>query len=286
MDKYYWKNEYFKILLKKHNLINSNKKLDIDSNRLFFLLYYLHKTPAQVTFYKNQLFASISVRHLILLVQGKYKSLKVLYLLGLLKRQKVPFNTRTHTISAFLIPDYTEELFSSTILPRAKQLMDMNLSKITYTIVARNFGLETADFVFKNEKLKSKAIADFITIDDILTILATSNTLKDKITRYGFITVNDIRYELQLLNEERKENGLPFREIVDSDITFVSSMVRNITEIKDLLNELGLKYTKLGRPTIEKIKKYQKKNEIEDVTLTLNQTKIVRKDLIVRKKKK
>ena len=164
--------------------------------------------------------------------------------------------------------------------------MDMNLSKITYTIVARNFGLETADFVFKNDKLKSKAIADFITIDDILTILATSNTLKDKIARYGFITVNDIRYELQLLNEERKENGLPFREIVDSDIAFVSSMVRNITEIKDLLNELGLKYTKLGRPTIEKIKKYQKKNEIEDVTLTLNQTKIVRKDLIVRKKKK
>ena len=62
-------------------------------------------------------------------------------------------------------------------------------------------------------------------------------------------------------------------------------MVRNITEIKDLLNELGLKYTKLNKATIEKIKKYQKKNEIEDVTLTLNQTKIVKKDLIVRKNK-
>lgn len=85
--------------------------------------------------------------------------------------------------------------------------------------------------------------------------------------------------------KNEKKNGLPFREIVDSDITFVTSMVRNITEIKDLLNELGLKYTKLNKATIEKIKKYQKKNEIEDVTLTLNQTKIVKKDLIVRKNK-
>ena len=85
--------------------------------------------------------------------------------------------------------------------------------------------------------------------------------------------------------KNEKKNGLPFREIVDSDITFVTSMVRNITEIKDLLNELGLKYTKLSKATIEKIKKYQKKNEIEYVTLTLNQTKIVKKDLIVRKNK-
>ncbi len=209
INKYYIKNQCFKTLLKKHKLIKPNKEFDLYSNIFLLLLYYLHKTPAEVTFYKNQLFTSISIRHLIM-VQGKYKSLKVLYLLGLLKRQKVPFNTRTHTISAFLIPEYTEELFSSTILPRAKQLIDMDLSKITYTIVARNFDLETADFVFKNDKLKSKATVDFITIDDILTILATSSTLKDKITRYGFITANDIRYELQLLNEERKEKRFTF----------------------------------------------------------------------------
>lgn len=59
-------------------------------------------------------------------------------------------------------------------------------------------------------------------------------------------------------------------------------MVRNITEIKNLLNELGLKYVKLNQDTIKKIKKYQRQNKIEDVTLTLNQSKIVLKKLIVR----
>ena len=73
-------------------------------------------------------------------------------------------------------------------------------SKITYTIVARNFDFETADFVFKNSRLKTKAQSDFITIDDILTILSTSNTLQEKIEIYGFITANDVRYELKLLN--------------------------------------------------------------------------------------
>ena len=67
---------------------------------------------------------------------------------------------------------------------------------------------------------------------------------------------------------------------------FVTSILRNVTEIKSLLNELGLEYTKLNKETIEKIKKYQKKNGIKNVPLVLNQTKIVKKELIVKKKKK
>ena len=79
---------------------------------------------------------------------------------------------------------------------------------------------------------------------------------------------------------------MPFRRIVDSDVKFITSIVRNVTEIKSLLNELGLEYTKLNLETIQKIKKYQKNNGIENIPLALNQTKIVKKDLIVRNKKK
>lgn len=281
INKYYSKNKHFKTLLNKYKLLDLDKKLDLNNNILVDLYNYMYKNPTQITFYKNQLFLSIPAQHF-LVAHGKYKSLKVLYLLGLLKRQSVQFDLLSHTVSAFLVPEYTEDLFSSTVLPRTEELIDMNLSKITYTILARNFNFETADLVFRNSSLKTKALNDFNTIDDIITVLSSSNALKEKVEIYGFITTNDIRYQLQVLNEDRKNKGLPFRQILDSDTAFVTSMVRNITEIRDLLNELGLKYVKLNQDTIKKIKKYQRQNKIEDVTLTLNQSKIVLKKLIVR----
>ena len=305
--KYIDKSNSFRDVLKKYKLINQiyikekdlnngMVKLDLDingvslSNNILIDLFCYSIKPLQITFYKNHLFLSVSVKDISITV-GKYKSFKVLYLLGLLKRQRVPVRNKQNYInkstlvSAFLIPEYTEDLFTSTVIPRTKEVKAMDLSKITYTIIARNFNFEIADLVYKNPKLKSKAVSDFITIDDVLDILSSSN-IYEKVLDFGFITSNDVRHELQLLNEEREERGLPFRKIVDSDVKFVTSILRNVTEIKSLLNELGLEYTKLNKETIEKIKKYQKKNGIKNVPLVLNQTKIVKKELIVKKKKK
>lgn len=304
----YLNNTNFRDILKKYNLINqeyikeidlNNKivKLDLEitdvsfsHNILIDLFCYMLPRPLQITFYKNQLFVSASVKD-ITITRGKYQSFKVLYLLGLLKRKRVPekpkkyYTNKINTVSAFLIPEYTEDLFISTVLPRARQIKEMDLSKITYTILARNLDFELADLTFKNSKLKNKAFSDFTTIDDIKTVLSSSS-IYERVIDYGFITANDVRCELQLLNEEREEKGLPFRKIVDSDVRFITSILRNVTEIKETLSNLGLEYTKLNKATISKIKKYQESNGIENVTLTVNQTKIVKKDLIVRKKKK
>ena len=305
--KYMDKSNSFRDVLKKYKLINQMYikekdlnngmvKLDLDingvslSNNILIDLFCYSIKPLQITFYKNHLFLSVSVKDISITV-GKYKSFKVLYLLGLLKRQRVPVRNKQNyinkstSVSAFLIPEYTEDLFTSTVIPLAKEVKEMDLSKITYTIIARNFNFEIADLVYKNPKLKSKAVSDFITIDDVLDILSSSS-IYEKVLDFGFITSNDVRHELQLLNEEREERGLPFRKIVDSDVKFVTSILRNVTEIKSLLNELGLEYTKLNLETIQKIKKYQKNNGIENIPLALNQTKIVKKDLIVRNKKK
>lgn len=305
--KYIDKSNYFRDVLEKYKLINQRYieerdlnngmvKLDLDidgvslSNNILIDLFCYSIKTLQITFYKNHLFLSVSVKDLCITI-GKYKSFKVLYLLGLLKRHRVPernkqnYINKATSVSAFLIPEYTEDLFISTVIPRAKEVREMDLSKITYTIIARNYNFETADLVYRNSKYKSKALSDFVTIDDVLEILSFSS-IYEKILDYGFITSNDIRHELQLLNEKREERGLPFRRIVDSDVKFITSIIRNVTEIKNLLNKLGLEYTKLNLETIQKIKKYQKNNGIENIPLALNQTKIVKKDLIVRNKKK
>ena len=127
---------------------------------------------------------------------------------------------------------------------------------------------------------------DFTTIDDIILVLKNSNNLHHKIKQYGFISTNDIRYELQLLNEERRNNHQPFINVKDIDTKFVTRMVMNILDIKQTLNEMDLQFTRLNQKTIQNIKKYQERNG-EDITpIVEHQTRIVMKKLIVKNKRK
>lgn len=304
--KYYNKSSTFKKLCNKYRLINNvvkpnkpkknNKPLNYDNyynikklnyNILMDLYCNLIPGPLLYTFYKNELFISVSLEHIIYTYK-KYNSFKVLYYVELLIRQEVPFNPITHTASAFLIPEYTDDLFTFTVLPLATRLYEQDLTKITHTIIAKNDGLEKAQKVYRNSISKKKTAEDFISIEDIKTVLLSS-TIRNKITTYGFITVKDIRKQLQLLNEERRKQGLIFREIDENDESFITGIVRNATEIKEVLKELKIEYTILTNKTREKIKQYQLLQEIEQITiigLNLNARLIALKNLIVDTKKK
>lgn len=206
----------------------------------------------------------------------------------LIKKINHGFKHDIYLPSHFYIPKYTDEFFSSVVLPTSKQLYDMDLSSITYTIVSRNWGFDVADEVFSNHKynLKKKTEIDFTTIDDTISILKNSNNLHYKIKRYGFISTNDIRYELQLLNEERRKNHQPFINVKDIDTKFVTKIVMNIIEIKQVLNDLNLEFVRLNKKTIQNIKKYQEQNGEDPTPITEHQTKIVMKKLIIKNKRK
>lgn len=301
--KYYNKSSIFKKLCNKYKLINhavkpnkpkkDNKNLNYDDyynikkinyNILMDLYCNLISGPLLYTFYKNELFISVSLEHIIF-TYGKYNSFKVLYYTELLKRQQVYFNSTSHTVSSFLIPEYTDFLFISTILPLSKKIYEQDLTKITHTIIAKNDGLEKAQKIYRNYSSKIKTEKDFISIEDIKAILFSA-FIKEKINIYGFITINDIRKELQLLNDEKKRQGLPFREIKDTDNKFITGIVRNTTEIKEILKDLKVEYSILTNKTKEKIKQYQISKNIEETasSLTFNSRVIVLKKLIVQAK--
>lgn len=90
------------------------------------------------------------------------------------------------------------------------------------------------------------------------------------------------------MNEERKNNQQPFIEVKDTDDKFITSMIRNITEIKNLITELKAEYTIVNLRTKQKIEEYQLKNGVEDIAtgITHNQRLIVLKKLIVKNKKR
>ena len=295
--KYYKQNKYFRNILNKYKLLNHqdiikdlnneiNTTTYLNNNILLDLFYYITPQRLPITFYKNHLFIIISIKDLILSF-GKYNSFKTLYTLQLLERKAVSYNKETHTASCFLLPKYTDDLFTTTVLPKAKLLNQLNLSKITHTILTKNQTLEEAQRVYKNTSLIHKTKKDLLTIQDIINVLS-SDTTKEEINSYGFISASYVRYQLQILNEERKNKLQPFIEVKDTDDKFVTSMIRNITEIKNLITELKAEYTIVNLRTKQKIEEYQLKNGVEDTAtgITHNQRLMVLKKLIVKNKKR
>ncbi len=317
--KYYKKNRYFREICKRYRILDLDYKDDkknIDKQYEVYqdhnILYYffdnilIHLIPR---FYKNQIYVIISVKDLITTYK-KYKYFRVLYFLGLLqrrevhycpekiykgypkkdlnirKKEKLLYGKQIHIPSGFYIPKYTDELFTSTILPLCEKIYPIKLTKITYTIVSRNWGFDVADKIYQQPRLKKKTERDFKTIDDIISIIRNSTTLHSEIQRYGFITVSKIRNELQQLNIQRKIRKEDYIEIKEKDIKFIVGVIRNVNDIKETLDEVGWEYVRLNSKTIDKIKKHCEKNEveIEEIPpLKINQTKIVLKNLIVKK---
>lgn len=288
--KYYKLNKYFRAVCNKYNLLNtsisSNDTKYLEHNILIDLFCFLLPNPLPINFYKNQLYISTSIKDITLAFK-KYNSFKVLYLLQLLERKRVYYDHYKHTASSFIIPKYTDGLFNTIVLARSQDLLEQNLSTITHTILTKNSSLEIADRVYQNSLSTRTTKRNLITIEDIKTVLST--VLLDKIKLYGFITINDLREEISVLNYNRKVAGQPFIEIKDTDNKFLTKMVGNLTEIKDLMKELKIEYKTINRNTKLKINEYQQKNGIEETTtigLTYQQRVIILKKLYVESRKR
>ena len=319
LTKYYKKNKSFRDICEKYNLLNDKylvKEYDslnakyIDRpkaiktsktslikpdpflyhNILIDLFEIILSKTHNTTFYNNKLASILPVKDVID-TRGKYNSFRLMYLIDLLERTPTPdynnkhrtyFNNYKPIPNSFFIPKYTDELFTSTILPEAKEFISKGFNKFTYSIIAKSYDTKTADKVYRSKSRRTKFIKkDFKSIEDIKDILINSSTLNTKLQQDGFINISDIVVELRKINEKRKNNNEAFIKKTEKDCQFVSGIIRNVIEIRDLLDKLNLKYIRLNSNTIENIKEYEKnKNSYSYRNLSYFQNRIVMKKLI------
>ena len=90
-----------------------------------------------------------------------------MYLIDLLERTPTPdynnkhrtyFNNYKPIPNSFFIPKYTDELFTSTILPEAKEFISKGFNKFTYSIIAKSYDTKTADKVYRSKSRRTKFI--------------------------------------------------------------------------------------------------------------------------------
>ena len=284
LNKYYNKTQYFKYMLDKFYI----------KEHIEWIYQFFDSKPSPVyyyTFYKNELCFTFSINS-IFTERGKYKHFNIMYYTGLFKRTRANLRLNDYgnlsSSTRIIIPTYTDKLFSSTILPESKHLYSLGYPRITSTILMKNEGETVTDQVYKNPTLIKKAKDNLVSIQDIENILI-SPTITEKIQLYGFVKVQDIREELRIINEERKARGEFSRDIKDSDDSFIKTILRNITEIKELMKQNNIDYIIMNQKTKERIQRHQKKNKIEDfedLHFNQNERVIILKKLYVRPKQR
>ena len=140
-------------------------------------------------------------------VRGKYKSFLILFYLGLLQRKKdiskpnTISNRLVHTPTFIKIPIYTDELLKEAN-NKAKDLLSLNLNKLSYFLVRQEFGEEIADSIYKNLKCKSYYRYGLRAKEDIINFIKTDK----EVLNFGFMTVEEIFDYVQDLNIKRKIN--------------------------------------------------------------------------------
>ena len=73
-----------------------------------------------------------------------------------------------------------------------------------------------------NKNLENKyKNRDIKTIEDIYTILSNNTDLQ----KYGYITIKDLVTSLRVLNEERKNNGLSYNNILNGTIFYLTIQI-------------------------------------------------------------
>ena len=141
---------------------------------------------------------------------------------------------------------------------------------ITYSLLTRNTGNTSSQLIYRNTNLENKyKNRDIKTIEDIYTILSNNTDLQ----KYGYITIKDLVTSLRVLNEERKNNGLSYNNILNGTKNFVRRHLNKDTQLINDLSKIGIKYISLNNKTISSILSYQK--EKKTYSLYLNKKVIV-----------
>lgn len=201
-------------------------------------------TSLPFTINKNNILVAVSIKDLFS-AYGKYNTFRLLYDLGLLRKVKntsksnnnFSFNSFykiIHTPSFICIPRWNEDTFKR-LNQRVKEIRRIGIKTYTYYIATANFGEERADNIYKNQVCKYNTAKSTRTNQDINNILFS---LQDQIQREGFILLEEIFEELEGINERRKLNGEEYNPIHPNCMRFISKVLENIEETKQILKEL------------------------------------------------
>lgn len=184
---------------------------------------------------------------------GKYNSFRIMYILGLLKRE----NSRIKS-SFISVPIYTDELLKQAN-QIAKKILKDKWRKVRFFMVMEELGEEMAKRVYKerfNELYNKYKKYYQKAKEDIIELLANDKELYS----FGYITIEEIYTQIELLNLKRKENGVDYNPVYKNFDIFIKDLFLYNTDTKNRLEELGLCYTVLNKDIIKNIEKYQHKN--------------------------
>ena len=256
-------NSNFKLLLEKIDFISIIKELKYN---------YLH-TPNNYLIIEDNILLTLSIKDIFREIRSKNKKLLILYLLNIFKRlDSVKNNTNYFKYkqrpTTLIIPYLLKEDFINIDLI-SKDLLNY-YKNITYSLLTRNTGNTSSQLIYRNSNLENKyKNRDIKTIEYIYTILSNNTDLQ----KYGYITIEDLITSLRVLNEERKNNGLSYNNILNGTEKFVRRHLNKDTQLINDLSKIGIKYISLNNKTISSILSYQK--EKKTYSLYLNKKVIV-----------
>ena len=178
--------------------------------------------------------------------RGKYSILRIMYLLGLLKR-----HNSSNRMSFFSVPYYTEELLKKSNV-RAKKILELGLKKIRYFTIVEEFGKEIAKEVYgeRTNKLKSRYDKYSVKVKEIIIEFIKTD---QQIRKMGFAITADIVEYIEWLNSKKLAN-IPIHRNFE---TFIKEVLMYNTDVKKVMKENGFEYRTINKNIIENVRNYQ-----------------------------
>lgn len=268
-----------KEVLTKYKIMDKSCPTDPRKNILLTFYDYAYNSN-KYTINNGNILMVLSIKNNFNVV-GRYKAFIMLYLLGILQRQKyiTKIKNINNRIPSFIWVSELKETDFPQINRNAKEILKLNWNSVRYMMVAETFGEETADMVYSyNMNCKRNYRHGLRAKEDIINYL--TNNQNDH--KCPFITRKMIFDYVKELNAYRKQNKTKYSKIKNGFMCFISSLLNYNTEIKETLEQQNLTYTILNTKTINNIRKYQEENKIKDTTYKLkpNMRVIVLKNLI------
>ena len=261
--------KYLDEVIKKYNILKDKGKINKDlylydmeyqsnlynSNNVLLDLFHSIICDNKYTIKDDNILKKIDLSFEIVR-KGKYCSFRIMYMLGLLKRE----NSKDK-MSFFNIPIYTEDLLKEANI-KAKKILELDLKKIRFFIIVEEFGEEIARIIYKERFNRLNNIYKKYSLrakEDIINFIKEDKDIYTK----GYITIDEIFTQIEFLNENRKIKGLEYNPIYKNFIYFIKDMLRYNSDTIKVLKELGFVYTSINKSIINNIENYQKINIIE-----------------------
>lgn len=279
LNKYIDKYPAIKEVFLKYKIMDKSDPDNLNSNILLTLYKYAYNSN-KYTINNGNILLVLSIRNSFNVV-GRYKAFIMLYLLGILQRQKYITKIKiynNHIPSFIWISQLKDEDFAQ-INKNAKEIVNLQWNSVRYMMVAEEFGEKTADAVYSyNMNCKRNYRHGLRAKEDIINYLTKNKNAHREIV----ITKQMIFDYVKNLNAYRKHYGVNYSKIKNGFMCFISSLLNYNTEIKETLEQQNLIYIRLNTKIINNIRKYQEQNGIKDTTYKLkpNMKVIVLKNLI------